>query len=167
MKICHFSTACSDPSPARANYSTTPASPIPCGVLYGTAHFPKVIRCPANDFHTLRNSSALSSGQETVRMSNRKIIDFHFPQAELQLQFLASLSQFSCCEKTFSQLTCCNCGSQSPEFQVMSKLEEEELLLFCTGNKPSLYPSRNQKNRNKLGSSSAATPQNTFTVEIH
>ena len=44
----------------------------------------------------------------------------------------------------------------------MSKLEEEKLLLFCTGNKPSLYPYRNQKDRNKLGSSSAATPQNTL-----
>lgn len=83
MKICHFSTACSDPSSARANYSTTPASLIPCGALYGTAHFPKVIRCPANDFHTLRNFSALSSGQETVRMSNRKIIDFHFSTSRI------------------------------------------------------------------------------------
>lgn len=72
MQVCHFSTASSDPSPARANCSTTLFSPIPCGALYRTANFPKMIWCPAYDFNTLRNFSALSSGWETVRMSNRQ-----------------------------------------------------------------------------------------------
>lgn len=50
------------------------------------------------------------------------------------------LSQVFLLEKTFSHCTCCNCRSQSPNFQVMSKLEKEELPLFWTGNETSLYP---------------------------
>ena len=103
IKTCHFSTACFDPSLARENFdSTTLSTTISCSAPYRTGNFSLMIQCPANNFNTLRNSSALSSGWETISSNGHRQIYFHFSTSRISTAISGFFLQFSYWKKTFS-----------------------------------------------------------------